>query len=222
MSCAYRAFYAIRDLRSSSGEPTNAVYGFTNMLLKLLRERTPDAVAVVFDTPAPTFRHERFGAYKATRKPMPDDLSVQLPFIREVIDAYRIPSLQRDGVEADDLMASLAVRAAGEGYDVFLVTSDKDMLQLVGDRISVIRPEAGEVCDAAAVTARFGVEPAKVIEVLAHGRDGLGRPGGRAHCAVWEGPAAGAERGPRWEGWSARGWHEALGMALACWLRDRS
>ncbi|HOE27684.1 MAG TPA: DNA polymerase I [bacterium] len=167
MSCAYRAFYAIRDLRSSSGEPTNAVYGFTNMLLKLLRERTPDAVAVVFDTPAPTFRHERFGAYKATRKPMPDDLSVQLPFIREVIDAYRIPSVQRDGVEADDLMASLAVRAVGEGYDVFLVTSDKDMLQLVGDRISVIRPEAGEVCDAAAVTARFGVEPAKVIEVLA-------------------------------------------------------
>lgn len=98
---------------------------------------------------------------------MPDDLSVQLPLIREIVDAYRIPSLQRDGVEADDLMASLAVRAAREGYDVVLVTSDKDMLQLVDDRISVFRPEAGEVCDAAAVGRRFGVEPAKVVEVLA-------------------------------------------------------
>ncbi len=98
---------------------------------------------------------------------MPDDLSVQLPFIREVIDAYRIPSVQRDGVEADDLMASLAVRAVGRGTTSFSSPATSDMLQLVGDRISVIRPEAGEVCDAAAVTARFGVEPAKVIEVLA-------------------------------------------------------
>ena len=167
MSCAYRAYYAIRDLRSSSGEPTNAVFGFTNMLLKIIRERKPDAVTVVFDSPAPTFRHERFEAYKAHRKPMPEDLSVQIPMIRMIIDAYRIPVLQRDGVEADDLMGSLAVKAAGEGFDVFLVTSDKDMLQVVGDRISVFRPDLGEVCDAAAVERRFGVGPRKVIEVLA-------------------------------------------------------
>lgn len=167
MSCAYRAYYAIRDLRSSSGEPTNAVYGFTNMLLKIIRERHPDALAVVFDSRTPTFRHERFEAYKAHRKPMPEDLSVQLPLIREIIDAYRIVTLQRDGLEADDLMGSLAVKAAGEGYDVFLVTSDKDMLQLVGDRIAVFRPEIGEVYDAAAVVERFGVEPGKVTEVLA-------------------------------------------------------
>ena len=167
MSCAYRAYYAIRDLRSSSGEPTNAVYGFTNMLLKIIRERKPDALAVVFDSRTPTFRHERFEAYKAHRKPMPEDLSFQLPLIREIIDAYRIVTLQRDGLEADDLMGSLAVKAAGEGYDVFLVTSDKDMLQLVGDRIAVFRPEIGEVYDADAVVKRFGVEPGRVIEVLA-------------------------------------------------------
>ncbi len=137
MSCAYRAFYAIRDLRTSSGEPTNAVYGFTNMLLKLMRERKPDAIAVVFDSATPTFRHERFEAYKAHRKPMPEDLLGQLPLIKEGIEAYRIMILQRDGLEADDLMGSLAVAASRSGYDVYLVTSDKDMMQLVSGNVFI-------------------------------------------------------------------------------------
>jgi DNA polymerase-1 len=167
MSCAYRAFYAIRDLRTSSGEPTNAVYGFTNMLLKLMRERKPDAIAVVFDSATPTFRHERFEAYKAHRKPMPEDLLGQLPLIKEVIEAYRIMILQRDGLEADDLMGSLAVAASRSGYDVYLVTSDKDMLQLVRSGISVFRPDSGEIYDEDAVMRRYGVEPGKVVDVLA-------------------------------------------------------
>jgi DNA polymerase I len=167
MSCAYRAFYAIRDLRTSSGEPTNAVYGFTNMLLKLVRERKPDAIAVVFDSATPTFRHERFEAYKAHRKPMPEDLLGQLPLIKEVIEAYRIMILQRDGLEADDLMGSLAVAASRSGYDVYLVTSDKDMLQLVRSGISVFRPDSGEIYDEDAVMRRYGVEPGKVVDVLA-------------------------------------------------------
>ncbi len=167
MSCAYRAFYAIRDLRASSGEPTNAIYGFTNMLLKIMRERKPDAVAVVFDSKAPTFRHERFEAYKAHRKPIPEDLVEQLPLIKEVIKAYRIMILQREGIEADDLMESFARRAAGTEYDVYLVTSDKDMLQCVGDGVSVLRPDSGEVYDREAVVRRYGVEPRRIVDVLA-------------------------------------------------------
>lgn len=167
MSCAYRAFYAIRDLRASSGEPTNAIYGFTNILLKIMRERKPDALAVVFDSKAPTFRHERFEAYKAHRKPIPEDLVEQLPLIKEVIEAYRIVILQRDGIEADDLMESFAGKAARAGYDVYLVTSDKDMLQCVGDGVSVLRPDSGEVYDREAVVRRYGVEPRRVVDVLA-------------------------------------------------------
>jgi DNA polymerase-1 len=167
MSCAYRAFYAIRDLRASSGEPTNAVYGFTNMLLKIIRERRPDALAVVFDSKAPTFRHERFEAYKANRKPIPEDLVEQLPMIKEVIEAYRIAILQRDGVEADDLMESFALRSARADYDVYLVTSDKDMLQCVGDGVSVLKPDSGEVYDREAVVRRYGVEPRQIVDVLA-------------------------------------------------------
>ncbi|MCX6356443.1 MAG: DNA polymerase I [Candidatus Aureabacteria bacterium] len=167
MSCAYRAFYAIRDLRASSGEPTNAVYGFTTMLLKIMREQSPDAIAVVFDSPAPTFRHERFAGYKAHRKPMPEDLVAQLPVIREVVEAYRIAILQRDGLEADDLMASLAVRAARSGYDVVMVTSDKDMLQIVDDQIAVMKPDGGERCGPAAVKRRYGLQPGQVVDMLA-------------------------------------------------------
>lgn len=167
MSCAYRAFYAIRDLRASSGEPTNAVYGFTNMLLKIIRERKPDAIAVVFDSKAPTFRHERFEAYKAHRKPIPEDLAEQLPVIKEVIEAYRIAILQRDGIEADDLMESLAVEAARSSYDVYLVTSDKDMLQCVGEGVFVLKPDSGEVYDRDAVVRRYGVEPRRIVDVLA-------------------------------------------------------
>ncbi|MEJ2744137.1 MAG: 5'-3' exonuclease H3TH domain-containing protein [bacterium] len=167
MSCAYRAFYAIRDLRASSGEPTNAIYGFTNMLLKIMRERKPDAVAVVFDSKAPTFRHERFEAYKAHRKPIPEDLVEQLPLIKQVIEAYRIVVLQREGVEADDLMESFSLQAARENYDVYLVTSDKDMLQCVGDGISVLKPDSGDIYDREAVMRRYGVEPRQIVDVLA-------------------------------------------------------
>ena len=167
MSCAYRAFYAIRELRTSSGEPTNAVYGFTNTLLKIIREHAPDALAVVFDSKAPTFRHERYEAYKAHRKPMPEDLVAQLPIIREVLGAYHVAMIQKDGVEADDLMASLAERAVGSGYDVYLVTSDKDMLQIIREHVTIMKPESGELYDRASVLRRYGVEPQKIVDVLA-------------------------------------------------------
>ncbi|MDD5556933.1 MAG: DNA polymerase I [bacterium] len=167
MSCAYRAFFAIPGLRSASGEPTGAVYGFAMMIEKILRERRPSAIAIALDTPAPTFRHERFGAYKAHRPAMPDDLARQLPLIREMAAAYRIALLQRDGVEADDLMASMAARAAAEGYDVRCVTTDKDMLQLVDDRILMLRPDGTAEYGREAVLARYGVPPERMPDLLA-------------------------------------------------------
>ncbi len=167
MSCAYRAFHAIRGLRSSTGEPTNAAYGFTNMLLKIIREQKPDALAVVFDTEAPTFRHDRFKDYKAQRKPIPEDLAKQLPVIKEIISAYKIAIVQKDGFEADDLMGSLAVKAARSGYEVYLVTSDKDMFQIVGKDIFVFRADGGVIYDRDAVKKRFGVEPKKIVDLLA-------------------------------------------------------
>src|SRR5690242_16408113 len=125
----FRAFYAIRNLSSSRGEPTNAVYGFVQMLRKLLREEEPDLVGVALDV-GKTFRHEKFEGYKADRRPMPEDLASQLPWIRRVLEAYRIPILELAGYEADDVLGSLSCRAAEAGYDVVLVSADKDLMQL--------------------------------------------------------------------------------------------
>jgi len=143
------------------------VYGFVNMLLKIIRERSPDAIAVAFDSKAPTFRHDKYEAYKIHRKPMPEDLAAQLPVIKEALDAYRITVIQKDGVEADDIMASLAEKATVSGYDVYLVTSDKDMFQVVGDNVFVVKPDGGERLDRSAVMRRFGVAPEKIADILA-------------------------------------------------------
>ena len=141
----FRAFYAIRNLSNSRGEPTNAVYGFVQMLRKLLREEAPELVGVALDV-GKTFRNEKFEDYKANRCPMPEDLASQLPWIRKVLEAYRIPILELAGYEADDVLGSLSCRAAEGGYDVVLVSADKDLMQLVED---------------------FGVPPEKVVDVLA-------------------------------------------------------
>ncbi len=103
----YRAFYAIPMLTNSKGFPTNAIYGFTNMLLKLLRDLTPDYIVVTFDVKGPTTRHEEFADYKATRKPMPDDLSPQIPFIKDIVRGFSIPVLEKQGTEADDIIGTL-------------------------------------------------------------------------------------------------------------------
>jgi DNA polymerase-1 len=167
MSCAYRAFYAIKGLRSSAGESTNAVYGFTTLLLKIMREQKPYGLAVIFDSKAPTFRHDRFKDYKAQRKPMPEDLVEQLPLIKEVIGAYNIEVVEKEGFEADDLMGSIALKAARLGYEVYLVTNDKDMFQVVGKNIFIWRPGGRAICDEASVRKRFGVEPGRLVEIFA-------------------------------------------------------
>src|SRR3989338_5732877 len=122
----YRAYYAIRSLSNSKGEPTNAIYGFVTMLNKLFCEGKPEYAAICFDRPEMTFRHGDFEAYKANRKPTPDDLVSQLEPIKQFCRAFRWASYEKAGYEADDLLGTLARRGAAEGYQVFIVTSDKD------------------------------------------------------------------------------------------------
>ncbi|HRZ86176.1 MAG TPA: DNA polymerase I [bacterium] len=164
---AYRAFYAIRALSNSKGHPTNAVYGFVRMLLKLVAEHKPDYLAVCFDVAAPTFRHNEFAGYKAHRKPTPPELVVQLPLIREAVGAYNVPIVEKAGFEADDVIATLARQGERAGMDVLILTGDKDMMQLVGDRIRII--SAGKedtVYDAAGVREKFGVPPEGIRDLL--------------------------------------------------------
>src|SRR5918992_1920449 len=162
----FRAFYAIRNLSSSRGEPTNAVYGFVTMLRKLLREENPELVGVALEG-GRTFRSDKFEEYKANRRPMPEDLASQLPWIRKVLEAYRIPTLELAGYEADDVLGSLSCRAAEAGYDVVLVSADKDLMQLVEPRVSLYHTGRNKLYGPKDVEEDFGVPPAKVADVLA-------------------------------------------------------
>jgi len=170
---AYRSFFAfIRNpLLNSRGENTSAVFGFTTALLRILEQEHPDFLLVVFDTPQPTFRHERFAAYKATREKMPDEMAGQLPWVREVVEAFGVPIVERPGFEADDVIGTIATRAAAHGLEVRLVSGDKDLLQLVDARVHLWNPGRSgsgvEVSGPDEVRAKFGVPPEHVVDVLA-------------------------------------------------------
>lgn len=164
----YRAFYAIRALSTSDGRPTNAVYGFAMMMNALRKTKQPDYLAVAFDAGKPTFRHERFEAYKAQRKPMPEALIAQLPLIKELVAAYRVRVFEQEGYEAEDLFATIARRIASAGVEVFLVTGDKDVLQLVGPQVKVYNPHKDHlVFDEQKVLERYGVPPARMVDLMA-------------------------------------------------------
>jgi DNA polymerase-1 len=165
----YRAFYAIRGLSTSQGQPTNAVYGFALMLGALRQKHQPEYLAVAFDAGKPTFRHERFAEYKAQRPPMPDGLVSQLALIQRLVEAWRVPTFRVEGFEAEDLLATAARRIAGQGVDVFLVTGDKDALQLIGPHVKVFNPhkDNGIVIDASQVIERYGVGPERIVELMA-------------------------------------------------------
>ena len=169
---AYRAYFAfIRNpLINSKGINTGGVFGFTNTLLKILRDEKPDYLACVFDMAAPTFRHKAYKEYKATREKMPDELADQLPMIRELVETFRIPILEKEGFEADDIMATLALRAEKEGYDTYLVTGDKDMMQVVGPHVKMYltgrgRDEA-DVMGSDGVKEKMGVDPGQIVDLL--------------------------------------------------------
>jgi 5'-3' exonuclease len=162
----YRAFFALPALTNSRGTPTNAVLGFATILLKLLREEEPAAAAAVFDGPGPTTRHREFPAYKAQRPSMPERLVEQIPLIHRLLAAMRIPLLMVVGEEADDILATIAAKAASQGYLVRLVTGDKDLLQVVGERIVVRDPMAPRTLGPAEVEGRYGISPAQVPDLL--------------------------------------------------------
>jgi len=167
MSNIHRAYHAIQRLSTSSGKPTNAVYGFVTMLRKMLREHSPDYLAIAWDGPARTVRHDTYSEYKANRAPMAPDLASQLPEVRRVLEAYRIPVLELPGYEADDVIGTLARKAAAQGFDVVIVTADKDMLQLVSPGIRVYHTGREKFIDEPGVEEFFGVKPQQVIDVLA-------------------------------------------------------
>lgn len=166
-SLLFRAYFAIRGLSSPEGLPTNAVYGFAAMLRKLLKEERPDHLGVAFDLAGPTFRHDRYADYKAHRPPPPEDLGAQVPYAKQLCRAMNIPVLELQGYEADDLIATYTRLARRAGFEVVIVASDKDLLQLVRDGVTVLNPVKNLRLDARAVAETFGVGPERVLDVLA-------------------------------------------------------
>jgi DNA polymerase-1 len=163
----YRAYHAIGPLTNAAGLPTNAVYGFINILLRVLREKKPRYLAIAFDVKGPTFRHEFYPQYKANRPPMPDDLVPQIPYIKKITAAYNLCTLEKAGSEADDLIASAARRLAGQGQPVVIVSGDKDLLQLVEENITFWEPMNDIALDSEAVHKKYNVKPDRLLDLFA-------------------------------------------------------
>lgn len=163
----YRAYHAIRHLSNSQGLPTNATFGFANMLLKLLNEHNPEYLAMAFDTKGPTFRHDIYDAYKANRPPMPEDLSVQIPYIKQVVQAMNIATVELAGYEADDIIGTMAREAENKGFQVVMVTGDKDFKQLVSSATSIWDPMKDRATNYDSIKADFSIEPSKWVDVMA-------------------------------------------------------
>ncbi|MEZ5531798.1 MAG: DNA polymerase I [Steroidobacteraceae bacterium] len=166
-SYLYRAFYALPPLTSSRGEPTGALLGVLNMLQKFLKDNAPTRIAVVFDAPGRTFRDDLFAEYKAHRPPMPDDLRAQTEPLLEAVRALGLPVLRVAGVEADDVIGTLARRSAARGWQVLISTGDKDMAQLVDGHVTLVNTMTGSTLDRAGVKAKFDVYPEQIVDYLA-------------------------------------------------------
>jgi DNA polymerase-1 len=162
----YRAYHAISHLSNSSGLPTNAVFGFTRMLIKLIEDKNPQYLVMVFDSKGPTFRHERYPQYKANRPPMPDDLVVQQPYIRKVVEAFNIPIVEMQGFEADDLIASLAYQAESKGYRSVMITGDKDFLQLVTSDATIWDPMKDRIWTEQNIIDKYQFKPTQIIDMM--------------------------------------------------------
>jgi DNA polymerase-1 len=171
-SYIFRAFYAIGHLSNSKGFPTNAILGFTQMLLKVLKEHQPDYLLVVFDSKAPTFRSEIYKEYKANRPAMPESLTPQIPYIKKIMEAYRIATLEMDGYEADDIIGTIA-KGVASAVDVVIITGDKDILQLVNERVEVYDTMKEKRFRVEEVIQRFGVPPEQVVDVMGLAGDAI-------------------------------------------------
>lgn len=166
-SVLYRSFYALPRLINSRGLPTNAIYGFHNIIRKLIKEEKPEYMIVAFDVKGKTQRHELFEQYKAQRKPMPDDLEIQVPYVKKLLEAMRVPYIENPGIEADDLMASIARKLKEMGYEAVIVTSDKDLLQTLEDGIKIYHPGRETYITRENCREIYGMEPSQVVDVLA-------------------------------------------------------
>ncbi len=211
MSLVFRAFFAPMQMAlvSPTGVPTKAVYIFIRTLRKLLKDYQPSYVAVAFDLAAPTFRDKLFEEYKANRPAAPEDLTVQLPFVRRFCQALGIPLVEKEGFEADDVIGTLAADGARRNLDVFIVSGDEDLFQLVSNRVRVLKPARGgdaeTLCDTEKVKEMLGVEPAQVVDWLALTGDPSDNiPGARpfrGRSLLWpkgrRGEAISAPRAPR-------------------------
>lgn len=167
-SLIYRAFYAIRSLTGPDGQPVNAIYGLIKMLRKMTTDHKPVYLGAVFDLGAPKKRLDLLPSYKAQRPPTPPDLDRQLPAIREILQAMRVPIVEIEGEEADDIVGTLAVRAARAGHDVLIASNDKDFMQIVTSQIRLLRPDSKETAliAPAGVAARYGVKPEQMVDFL--------------------------------------------------------
>ena len=166
-SYIHRAYHAMGGLSNSKGFPTGAVFGFTNMIVKTLKDMNPKWIAVVFDAKGKTFRHDKYTEYKAHRPPMPEDLRVQIPWIQSIVDAYCLPSLSMQGFEADDIIATLTREAREKNWKVTIVSADKDLMQLVEDSVVMWDPQRDATYDSAAVEKKFGVPPTQLLDLMA-------------------------------------------------------
>ncbi|MDA3834950.1 MAG: DNA polymerase I [Spirochaetales bacterium] len=162
----YRAYHAIRSLTNSKGLPTNAAFGFTRMLLKLIEDRAPEYIVMFFDAKGPTFRHEMYADYKANRPPMPDDLSIQIPYIKEITKGFNMPVVEMSGYEADDLIGTFSRIAEKAGFNVVMVTGDKDFMQLVTDKAIIWDPMKEKTIDSDVIRTTYEVEPCQMIDVM--------------------------------------------------------
>jgi DNA polymerase I len=191
----YRAFYAVKALKNSKGEPTNAVFGFCNILRKMLSDFKPTHVAVCFDVGKQTHRQKKFADYKIQRQAMPDDLVIQIKTIRDIVQAYGFPIFELEGFEADDVMAALSVRFAQKNVNVYIATDDKDMAQLVSEHIKLYSPRQEKVIDTKDVVEKFGVTPGQITDYIALAGDasdnipgvkGIGEVGARKLIAEFK------------------------------------
>ena len=168
-----RAFYGVPDLTNAQGVHTNAIYGFLNIMFKIIDEEKPEHLIVAFDMSAPTFRHKMFAEYKGTRKPMPEELRQQVPLIKEVLEAMGIEIVQKEGYEADDILGTIAKHSEKNGFDVSIVSGDRDILQIATEHIMIRIPKTKkgvteiENYNACDVEALYGVTPAEFIDMKA-------------------------------------------------------
>lgn len=196
----HRAFYAIQSpLRTSSGEQTNAIYGFSSMVLNIIEREHPDYIAMTFDERAPTFRHDAHDGYKATRKKTPDELHAQVPRIREMVKRFNMPIFSKEGYEADDMMGTLSKKAEDAGINTYIVTGDMDMLQLINDQITVVFPHKGYkepiIFNAEKVYEKYQIHPDQVVDYKSlvgdtsdniKGVDGIGPKGASDLLAAYK------------------------------------